>query len=53
MERIFEIKVSENVEFNFKEISKQLAPDPLNNDWLILNKLFHQPSDLPDKNNSK
>ncbi len=50
MERIFDIKVSENVEVKFKEISKKLAPDPLNIDRLILNRLFHQTPDLPDKN---
>ena len=53
MERIFDIKVSENVELKFKEIAKQLAPDPLNIDRLILNRLFHQTPDLPDKNNFK
>ena len=51
MERIFDIKVSENVELKFKEISKQLAPDPLNIDRLILNRLFHQTPDFPDKKN--
>ena len=53
MERIFDIKVSENVELKFKEISQELAPDPLNIDRLILNRLFHQTPDLPDKNNFK
>ena len=53
MERIFDIKVSKNVEVKFQEISKKLAPDPLNIDRLILNRLFHQTPDLPDKNNSK
>ena len=53
MERIFDIKVSNNVEVKFKEISKKLAPDPLNIDRLILNRLFHQITDLPDKNNFK
>ena len=53
MERIFDTKVSENIELKFKEISKQLAPDPLNIDRLILNRLFHQTPDLPDKNNLK
>jgi len=52
MERIFDIKVSENIEAKFQEISKKLAPDPLNIDRLILNRLFHQTPDLPDKNNS-
>ena len=51
MEKIFDIKVSENVELKFKEISRELAPDPLNIDRLILNRLFHQTPDTPDKNN--
>tara|TARA_B100001769_G_C21927479_1_gene499953 strand:- start:291 stop:746 length:456 start_codon:yes stop_codon:yes gene_type:complete len=51
MEKIFDIKVSANVELKFKEISKELAPDPLNVDRLILNRIFHQTSDKPDKNN--
>ena len=53
MERIFDTKVSENIEAKFKEIAKELAPDPLNIDRLILNRLFHQTPDLPDKNNFK
>ena len=53
MERILDIKVSGNVEEIFKETSKKLAPDPLNLDRLILNRLFHQTPDLPDKNNFK
>ena len=53
MERIFDIKVSENIELKFKEISQKLAPDPLNLDRLILNRLFHETPDLPDKNNLK
>ena len=51
MERIFDIKVSENIEVKFEEISKKLAPDPLNIDRLILNRLFHQTPDFPDKKN--
>ena len=51
MERIFDIKISKNIESKFKEISKELAPDPLNMDRLILNRLFHQASDYPDKKN--
>ena len=51
MERIFDTKVSENIELKFKEISKKLAPDPLNIDRLILNRLFHQTPDSPDKKN--
>ena len=53
MEKIFDIKVSKNVEVKFKEMSKNLATDPLNTDRLILNRLFHQSQDLPDKNNFK
>ena len=53
MERIFDIKVSKNVEVKFQEISKKLAPDPLNIDRLILNRLFQQIPDLPDNNNFK
>ena len=52
MESIFDIKVSENIEDKFIEISKKLAPDQLNIDRLMLNKLFHQSPNLPDKNNS-
>ena len=51
MERIFDSKVSNNVEKKFKEISQELAPDPLNIDRLILNRLFHQTPDFPDKKN--
>ena len=52
MERIFDIKFSENIECQFKKVSKKLAPDPLNIDRLILNRLFHQTPDFPDKNTS-
>ena len=48
MERIFDIKVSEEVEIKFKEIAGEIAPDPLNIDRLILNRLFHQTPDYPD-----
>ena len=51
MERIFETKISNNIESKFKEIAKELAPDPLNMDRLILNRLFHQTPDSPDKKN--
>ena len=53
MEMIFDIKVAKNVELEFKRISKKFAPDPLNIDRLIFNRLFHQIPDLPDKNNFK
>ena len=48
MERIFDTKISNNIESKFKEIAKELAPDPLNVDRLILNRLFHQTPDFPD-----
>ena len=53
MERIFDTKFSNNIESKFKQIAQELAPDPLNVDRLILNRLFHQTPDLPDKNNFK
>ena len=49
MERIFDVKVSDNVEDKFREISGEIAPDPLNIDRLRLNRLLHQTPDLPDK----
>ncbi len=49
MEKIFDKKISNNVESKFKEIANELAPDPLNIDRLILNRLFHQTPDFPDK----
>ena len=51
MERIFDIKVTNKVELKFKEVAKELAPDPLNVDRLVLNRLFHQTPDFPDKKN--
>ena len=51
MERIFDIKIPDNIESKFKEIANELAPDPLNMDRLILNRLFHQTPDSPDKKN--
>ena len=49
MERIFDVKVPEQVEEKFREIAGELAPDPLNIDRLRLNRLLHQTPDLPDK----
>ena len=49
MERIFDTKVSDKIENKFKEIADEIAPDPLNIDRLILNRLFHQTPDFPDK----
>ena len=51
MERIFDAKVSDKIEANFKEIAGEIAPDPLNIDRLILNRLFHQTPDFPDRKN--
>ena len=51
MERIFDTKFSKNIESKFQEISNELAPDPLNMDRLILNRLFHQTPDSTDKKN--
>jgi len=52
MERIFDIKLSNSIESKFKEIAKEIAPDPLNVDRIILNRLFHQTTDFPDKKNT-
>ena len=49
MERVFDTKVPDEVEDIFREISGELAPDPLNIDRLRLNRLLHQTPDLPDK----
>ena len=49
MERVFDVKVPDEVEDKFREISGELAPDPLNIDRLRLNRLLHQTPDLPDK----
>jgi len=51
MERIFDTKMPKNIELKVKEIANELAPDPLNVDRLILNRLFHQTPDFPDKKN--
>jgi len=51
MERIFDTKISNNIESKFKEIANELAPDPLNIDRIVLNRLFHQTPDFPDKKN--
>ena len=51
MEKIFDTKISNNIESKFKEIAEEIAPDPLNVDRIILNRLFHQTPDFPDKKN--
>tara|TARA_B100000700_G_scaffold225372_1_gene248623 strand:+ start:705 stop:1163 length:459 start_codon:yes stop_codon:yes gene_type:complete len=50
MERIFDVRVPDNVEQKFREFAGELAPDPLNIDRLRLNRLLHQTPDLPDRN---
>ena len=50
MERIFDVKVPEEIEQKFREFAGELAPDPLNADRLRLNRLLHQTPDLPDRN---
>ena len=49
MERIFDVKVPDEVEDSFREVAGELAPDPLNIDRLRLNRLLHQTPDLPEK----
>ena len=49
MERVFDVKVPDEVENIFREVAGELAPDPLNIDRLRLNRLLHQTPDLPDK----
>ena len=51
LERIFDTKISSNIELKFREIANEIAPDPLNVDRLILNRLFHQTPEFPDKKN--
>jgi len=48
MERVFDVRVPEEVEQKFRELAGELAPDPLNADRLRLNRLLHQTPDLPD-----
>jgi len=52
MERIFDVRVPEEVEQIFREVAGELAPDPLNADRLRLNRLLHQTPDLPDRDRS-
>ena len=49
MERIFDVRVPEEIEQKFRELAGELAPDPLNADRLRLNRLLHQTPDLPDR----
>ena len=48
MERVFDVRVPEEVEQKFREVAGELAPDPLNADRLRLTRLLHQTPDLPD-----
>jgi len=47
MERIFDTKISNNIESKFKEIANELAPDPLNVDRLILEQIISSNSRFP------
>ena len=49
MERVFDVRVPEEIEQKFRELAGELAPDPLNADRLRLNRLLHQTPDLPDR----
>jgi hypothetical protein len=49
MERVFDVRVPDEVEQKFREVAGELAPDPLNADRLRLNRLLHQTPDLPDR----
>ena len=49
LERVFEVKVPEEIEARFKEVAGELAPDPLNMERLRLNRLLHQTTDLPGR----
>lgn len=49
MERVFDVRVPEEIEHKFREVAGELAPDPLNVDRLRLNRLLHQTPDLPDR----
>lgn len=49
MERVFDVRVPEEMEQKFRELAGELAPDPLNVDRLRLNRLLHQTPDLPDR----
>jgi queuine/archaeosine tRNA-ribosyltransferase len=49
MERIFDVRVPDDIEQKFQELAGELAPDPLNADRLRLNRLLHQTPDLPDR----
>ena len=49
MERVFDVRVPEEIEQKFRELAGELAPDPLNVDRLRLNRLLHQTPNLPDR----
>jgi hypothetical protein len=49
MERVFDVRVPEDIEQKFRELAGELAPDPLNVDRLRLNRLLHQTPDFPDR----
>ena len=49
MERVFDVRVPEEIEQKFRELAGELAPDTLNVGRLRLNRLLHQTPDLPDR----
>ena len=49
MERIFDVRVPDDIEQKFREMAGELAPDPLNADRLRLNRLLHQTPDFPER----
>ena len=49
MERVFDVRVPEEIEQKFRELAGEFAPYPLNVDRLRLNRLLHQTPDLPDR----
>ena len=53
LERIFTVQLPESVEGKFREVSGELAPDPLNSDRLRLNRLLHQTPDLAECDRSE
>ena len=49
MERVFDVRVPDEIEQKYRELAGELAPDPLNVDRLRLNRLLNQTPDLPHR----
>ncbi len=49
MERIFDVRVPDDIERRFRELAGVLAPGPVNAARLRLNRLLHETPDLPDR----